>query len=532
MDYVLLFQVILLQLWYAKCSPNHIENIPICTSGSDQHQQPPEVHLTAHGIGASVYVQLRDSEPDAHSASIEGHAQWPQRGRVKQNQQICRLKVTAPPGHVVYVKVMETRLEIHRALIVHHSEREVKCPLNIFLPDTKSEPFYTANMCDVESVADVPLVPSELELAWKPPLRSDNSEIEMLTKDRMLLISAVGQEATCQSPANAEERNKYHTCMKIGWKPMLCVSKDLICNGQTNCPKGSTSSDEAETICRARQSFEDIARRFIQEFQIPLGFNEKWVESAKKQIDPTTTTENTVANRIVSILKKIEATTRKPAYHHPNDPVHSKTQPAATTDSTTLTISSILNQYGPWGYLMLGMLICGGILLLCGMWECCCRRPKPFLGSSGGHRGSTVGHRSSGGPTVLIIDHGDESGGTGRPPEYDELDQPPLYSVLFPNNKVNAPDVAVIQMQERRPSQEELAAQQSSHLSRQNSTVVRGEVIPTSHTVSISVPKDENDQQNQNSASNSNNVESTRENVDDNSATSTGTTADCAASVQ
>lgn len=27
-----------------------------------------------------------------------------------------------------------------------------------------------------------------------------------------------------------------------------------------------------------------------------------------------------------------------------------------------------LSQYGPWGYLMLGMLLCGGALLVCGLW--------------------------------------------------------------------------------------------------------------------------------------------------------------------
>ena len=27
-----------------------------------------------------------------------------------------------------------------------------------------------------------------------------------------------------------------------------------------------------------------------------------------------------------------------------------------------------LSRYGPWGYLMLGMLLCGGALLVCGLW--------------------------------------------------------------------------------------------------------------------------------------------------------------------
>lgn len=27
-----------------------------------------------------------------------------------------------------------------------------------------------------------------------------------------------------------------------------------------------------------------------------------------------------------------------------------------------------LSRYGPWGYLMLGMLLCGAALLICGLW--------------------------------------------------------------------------------------------------------------------------------------------------------------------
>lgn len=27
-----------------------------------------------------------------------------------------------------------------------------------------------------------------------------------------------------------------------------------------------------------------------------------------------------------------------------------------------------LSRYGPWGYLMLGMLLCGAALLVCGLW--------------------------------------------------------------------------------------------------------------------------------------------------------------------
>uniref|UniRef100_A0A182SA22 Uncharacterized protein n=1 Tax=Anopheles maculatus TaxID=74869 RepID=A0A182SA22_9DIPT len=96
-----------------------------------------------------------------------------------------------------------------------------------------------------------------------------------------------------------------------------------------------------------------------------------------------------------------------------------------------------LSKYGPWGYLFLGMLICGGALLICGLWECCCRSHKPehsvddslpdqvpsFLQTSspadGGRPGLTVGDS----PTSHNLPH------------YGELDPPPAYSVLFPTQK-------------------------------------------------------------------------------------------------
>lgn len=33
-----------------------------------------------------------------------------------------------------------------------------------------------------------------------------------------------------------------------------------------------------------------------------------------------------------------------------------------------MTLSRGLSKYGPWGYLILGMLLCGGALLVCVLW--------------------------------------------------------------------------------------------------------------------------------------------------------------------
>lgn len=88
---------------------------------------------------------------------------------------------------------------------------------------------------------------------------------------------------------------------------------------------------------------------------------------------------------------------------------------------TVESITEVLSQYGPWGYLMLGMLICGTVLMFCGLWECCFRRPKTQEDEP------LPTHPT----TVLIINQPEEE--TTRPPSYEELDQPPSYSTLFPH---------------------------------------------------------------------------------------------------
>lgn len=68
--------------------------------------------------------------------------------------------------------------------------------------------------------------------------------------------------------------------------------------------------------------------------------------------------------------------------------------------------------------------------MFCGLWECCCRRPKAPVSTSTG-------------PTLLIINQGAqqelEIPQTPGPPRYEDLDQPPSYAVLFPSSK--PPDI-------------------------------------------------------------------------------------------
>lgn len=91
------------------------------------------------------------------------------------------------------------------------------------------------------------------------------------------------------------------------------------------------------------------------------------------------------------------------------------------THSATESISAMLNKYGPWGYLMMGLLICGTVLFFCGLWECCCKRPKP-----------EVDPPPLTTPTTVLVMNCEQGATNPMPPQYDDLDLPPSYTTLFP----------------------------------------------------------------------------------------------------
>jgi hypothetical protein len=61
-----------------------------------------------------------------------------------------------------------------------------------------------------------------------------------------------------------------------------------------------------------------------------------------------------VKTRVIDIEKHVEVYEKDV-----NHPVGKKSHKGALTG---------LSKYGPWGYLFLGMLLCGGALLVCGLW--------------------------------------------------------------------------------------------------------------------------------------------------------------------
>jgi hypothetical protein len=121
-----------------------------------------------------------------------------------------------------------------------------------------------------------------------------------------------------------------------------------MCDGVQHCPVGSEfNSDEDLDYCAKRQ---------LVDMEKPSSLN-IWEHFS------------------LGILRNIfrgDETTPMPEWH----PQESESSPEGSEEDSDANktkenghqYSRGLSKYGPWGYLMLGMLICGGALLVCGLW--------------------------------------------------------------------------------------------------------------------------------------------------------------------
>lgn len=190
---------------------------------------------------------------------------------------------------------------------------------------------------------------------------------------------------------------------------IYCIGAELVCDGRRNCPY--SGNDEDQTLCEATDYGKPPSAREKDNFQFGQGLQYLATEMLKKFIVSKNGNKKTDASSTEksTVLWFDDDAGKMPAESLPN----------------------VLNHYGPWGYLMLGMLICGTVLMFCGLWECCCRRPKTPSGANG--------------PTLLIINQGAQGAEglevptTPAPPRYEDLDQPPSYTALFPFSKSSAP---------------------------------------------------------------------------------------------
>lgn len=324
---------------------------------------------------------------------------------------ICKRQFHAPESHGFYVRLqrvpssMSTNRKVSQQNGMSKKYGSKKsnnitdsCALSIsqslhgeVLPPWRLDP------CELESLGfkdePVRLLQGRLNVVWnhqgnQPAYR--------------LLVTVIGNGAPCL------EKDR-HPCLEVDDVPLLCVSIDLTCDGIRHCPSSANAlSDEDSEMCtkRKEQSLSDNPMEMVFK---------KYIQTTFKAFFYTDTTEvpSKEDSALSSDEKQIEVV---------------ETQSKTTTKQHKSTLTG-LSKYGPWGYLFLGMLLCGGALLVCGLWECCCRTHKPS--DVPGQENPSVFLESGVSNSNINI----SSGPVQSLPPYDELDPPPAYSVLFPNQK-------------------------------------------------------------------------------------------------
>lgn len=325
-----------------------------------------EVALQSHGEFSSYTITLEHS--------------------VKKPPSLCRLRVTAPKSHVVNLQFMENYT------ITYNNETDNKikqpsCVMSIYLPDNTKAPFWKGDPCSTEKMPDIDLLTGDFKILWTPPENSNTT-----IRENTFVLTAVGSGPFCKDPFQ-------HTCMRIGRIPMLCISDHLVCDGVPNCPKSSTNSDEDPKLCKsAKNAWENFVVELVKKYR-PQDVAGSLGQKANASDGATEWSDWQLVKKNVTVKPKV----------------------VNETHSATESISAMLNKYGPWGYLMMGLLICGTVLFFCGLWECCCKRPKP----EGEPPPLTT-------PTAVLVMNCDQGLTNPMPPQYDDLDLPPSYTTLFP----------------------------------------------------------------------------------------------------
>lgn len=233
---------------------------------------------------------------------------------------------------------------------------------------------------------------------------------------------------------------------------MLCISDSLACDGIRHCPDGTEyDSDEDQVMCmknkkNSASSTVSVLKLILKFIELNQYFQNSAVDhryKMTKKVFPMDYATSTVppTNPVASTVPVDPLVVSKIVDHSV------AVEKAKAKERQSLTRG--LSRYGPWGYLMLGMLLCGGALLICGLWgkhhilnkrfnrvsnfgspaECCCRTKKPISTTVDGIpvNVSSTSSDLSGNTTVHVS--------AVEPPNYDEIDPPPSYSALFPNQK-------------------------------------------------------------------------------------------------
>ncbi|XP_053601158.1 uncharacterized protein LOC128669928 [Plodia interpunctella] len=251
------------------------------------------------------------------------------------------------------------------------------CKLLIYIGDSKT-PIWRLQLCggnaaSIAARAGPKLLPQKIRIVWNPP----TSPYQHTEKLR-LVVTAVNSGAMCNN-------NSQFTCGSTG----LCISSELVCDGVRHCPGGE---DEDAGACARRRDppLLELLRRFAARNQELLGLD---------QSDGMTKP---------SVIMKISEGEQK--------------------SNAFMEFAAALKPYGPWSYLVVGMLVCATILMFCLAWECCCKRSKP-----------------SETPLSMPASCAELPGAAPAPapaPAPPQYEPPPSYSSLFPRAYKSSPAAA------------------------------------------------------------------------------------------
>ncbi|CAG9783271.1 unnamed protein product [Diatraea saccharalis] len=257
------------------------------------------------------------------------------------------------------------------------------CKLLVYIGDAKN-PIWRISLCGgnaagIAARAGTKLLPPKIRIVWNPP-----TTLYHHTEKLRLVVTAVNSGAVCNNDSQF-----------VCGVTSLCISSYLVCDGIKHCPGGE---DEDASACSHRRDppLLELLRRFAARNQELLGLDQ-----------PDTMTKPSV------IMKISEGEQKSNAF---------------------MEFAAALKPYGPWSYLVVGMLVCATILMFCLAWECCCKRSKPS--------DTPVNMPASCidlSPTVSVTAASQQLFTPPAPPSPPEYEPPPSYSSLFPRAFKSSP---------------------------------------------------------------------------------------------
>ncbi|CAK1599384.1 unnamed protein product [Parnassius mnemosyne] len=263
------------------------------------------------------------------------------------------------------------------------------CKMLIYIGDAKN-PIWRLSLCggnaaQVAAKAGTKLLPPKIRIVWNPPTTPYQH-----TEKLRLVVTAVNSGSICNNESQF-----------ICGVTSLCISSYLVCDGVRHCPGGE---DEDSNACSHRRDppFLELLRRFAARNQELLGLDQ-----------PDGMTKPSVISDLKFAVKISEHEQKTNAF---------------------MEFAAALKPYGPWSYLVVGMLVCATILMFCLAWECCCKRSKPS--------DTPVNIPASCidlSPTVTVTAASQQMFTASLPATPPEYEPPPSYSSLFPRAFKSSP---------------------------------------------------------------------------------------------